>query len=251
MPETPEKFPDAALQSESPKKAIENFWYHYKWLTVFAVFVVVFLIICISQMTGRSTIDAHLLYTGPKLLDRETCESIVASVMEASEVMGGSGEGGNPADYDGDGSLTVDLGKYVYVPESLAMQYKENDLYFNGVDNLSARGDFSNAVMIGEYVIMFLDRSLYEETVGTGAFLEWKDSLGYTPEYAIDAYGIPLADLAIGNMNGFRELPDDTILCCRGKSYVNRINKRVQNEKMYQAELELFRQLVTYQRPAK
>ncbi|MCQ2431492.1 MAG: hypothetical protein MJ175_02685 [Clostridia bacterium] len=234
-------------EKDAADRAFENYWYHYKWHTIAGAAIVIFLIICIAQLAGRSTWDAHILYTGPMLLDRESCEAITESAQKASEAVNG-GSTGNPADYSGDGLITLDFNHYVYVPTSLAQEYKDNDIYFNGQDNLNERGNFTNAIMIGEYVILMIDRSLYEETVDSGAFLKWEDSLGYVPENAIDDYGILLADLPISVMNGFRNLPEDTVLCCRGRSYVNQINKKVQNEEQYQAQVALFRQLVTYER---
>jgi hypothetical protein len=154
----------------------------------------------------------------------------------------------NPADHSGDGVLTFDFNKIVYVPTLTAEEYKENDIYFNGAENLSARGQFDNLIMIGEYVILLLDKSLYDETVGTGAFCKLSDVLDTVPENAYDECGILLADLPICVENGFRQLPDDTVLCCRTKSYVNNFNKKVQEEALYDAQVALFRQIVSYQR---
>ena len=144
--------------------------------------------------------------------------------------------------------LNCDFNKIVYVPTLTAEEYKENDIYFNGVENLSARGQFDNLIMIGEYVVLMIDKSLYDETVGTGAFCKLSDILGAVPENAYDDCGILLADLPICVENGFRQLPDDTVLCCRGKSYVNNFNKNVQDEELYEAQVQLFRQIVTYER---
>lgn len=228
----------------SPKKEIENFWYHYKWHTLIIVFFAVFLVIAIAQMTGRTAYDAHVLYTGPAYLDKETVTDIVSSITKASEEAAPAND--NPADYSEDGVLTLDFNKLVYVPTELAETYQDNDIYFNGLSNTGTRGEFDNLIMIGEYVILFIDQSLYDETVGTGAFLTWEEALGYTPDGAYDSCGIMLSALPISSENGLRQLPDNTILCCRGKSYVNNFNKKVQNEALYNAQLALFRQIVEY-----
>ena len=84
--------------------------------------------------------------------------------------------------------------------------------------------------------------------VDTGAFCKLADILDTVPENAYDECGILLADLPIGTENGFRQLPDDTVVCCRGKSYLNDVYKNVQEEGIYEAQVELFRQIVSYQR---
>ena len=164
-------------QQDAPKKAIENFWYHYKWPTLIIAFFALFFLIAIAQMSSKSAYDAHLLYTGPTYLDGEVVAEILSSVEKAAVQSADLSE--NPADASGDGVLTCDFNKLVYVPSMTAEEYKENDIYFNGAENLNARGQFDNLIMIGEYVILFIDRSLYDETVATGAFCKLADKSAF------------------------------------------------------------------------
>ena len=232
--------------SAAPERAFENFWYHYKWPTLIIAFFALFFLIAIAQMSAKPKYDAHLLYAGPSYLDGEVVAEILESVDKVADQAYDITE--NPADHSGDGLLNCDFNKIVYVPTMTAEDYKENDIYFNGVENLNARGQFDNLIMIGEYVILMIDKSLYDETVGTGAFCKLADILDVVPENAYDDCGILLSDLPICVENGFRLLPDDTVLCCRGKSYVNSFNKRVQEDSLYEAQVELFRQIISYQR---
>ena len=242
QPQTPD------TGTAAPEKALENFWYHYKWPTLIIAFFVLFFLIAFAQMGAKPKYDAHLLYVGPTYLDGEVVADILASVDRAADQAYDITE--NPADYSGDGMLNCDFNKIVYVPTMTAEEYKENDIYFNGVENLNARGQFDNLIMIGEYVVLMIEQSLYDETVTTGAFCKLSDLLGYVPENAYDECGILLADLPICAENGFRQLPDNTVVCCRGKSYVNNFNKNVQEDALYDAQVELFRQIVSYQRNA-
>ncbi|MBO5648310.1 MAG: hypothetical protein J6S76_00170 [Clostridia bacterium] len=234
---------------EAPKKALENFWYHYKWPTLIIAFFAVFFLIAFAQMRSKSDYDVHILYTGSAYLDGERVSDILNSVEQAA--VQASPMTQNPVDYSGDGTLTIDFNKIVYVPEKTGENYKDSHIYFNGAENANARGQFDNLIMIGEYVILFIDRSLYDDTVGTGAFCKLSDVLDEVPENTYDECGILLSDLPIGAANGFRNLPEDTVVCCRTKSYINKWNKKVQNEEQYAAQLELFRQIVQYQRAPK
>ena len=231
---------------QAPERAFDNFWYHYKWPTLIIAFFAVFFLIAIAQMGTKNAYDAHLLYAGPAYLDGEVVADILTSVDKAADQAYDITD--NPADHDDDGMINCDFNKIVYVPTMTAEEYKENDIYFNGVENLNARGQFDNLIMIGEYVVLLIDKSLYDETVATGAFCRLSDILDTVPENAYDECGILLADLPICVENGFRQLPDDTVLCCRTKSYVNNFNKKVQEEALYDARVALFRQIVSYQR---
>ncbi len=231
------------IVERASKKAFENFWYYYKWHTIVGIFLVFCAVVIISQMAGRTTYDAHVMYTGSLFLDKETAQSMVDSIGEISK----NADNAADADYTGDGELTVDLSTRVYISPELAEEYQEEDIYYNHVQNVATHSDFTNMLMIGEYVILLVDRSLYDQTVDAGAFLAWEETVGYTPDGAIDDYGIAISSLPLYEMNGFRQLPEDTVLCCRAKSYVNKFNKNVQNEELYKAELILFAQLITYQ----
>lgn len=241
VPKAEEKLSPGDTAADS---AFSNFWYHYKWHTLIGLFVLVFLIIVISQMAGKKGYDAHVLYTGPAYLDKETCMEITQAIEKAAAASAPFAE--NKADYNKDGILTLDFNKFIYVPEALAEEYKESNIYYNALDNVNARGDFDNALMIGEYVILLMDRTLYEDTVEVGVYRTWEETVGYKPEKALDDCGILLTDLDIGLLNGFRQLPDDTVLCCRQKSYANKLNKHIQNAEMYEAEVALFCQMIEY-----
>lgn len=237
---------DERNTAAAPEKAFENFWYHYKWPTLIVAFFALFFLVSIAQMGAKKDFDAHILYAGPSYLDGEVVADILSSVEGAAAQAYDITE--NPADCSGDGILTCDFNKIVYVPTMTAEEYKENDIYFNGMENMNARGQFDNLIMIGEYVVLMIDKSLYDETVATGAFCKLSDVLGTVPENAYDECGFLLSELPICVENGFRQLPDDTVLCCRSKSYINNFNKNVQDEEMYAAQIELFRQIVSYQR---
>ena len=224
------------------KKSFENFWYYYKWHTIVGIFIAFCLIVIFGQMAGKTPYDAHVMYTGPLYFDRETAQSVVDSIAEVSE----GSKNASAADYTGDGALSVNLNASVYISPALAEEYKEAGIHYDHLQNVSTQSDFANMLMIGEYVILLIDRSLYDETVGVGAFLTWEDAIGYTPEGAIDDYGIEISSLPISEMNGFRQLPEDTVLCCRAKSYINKFNDKVQNAEMYRSQLALFKQLVEY-----
>jgi len=231
-------------QLSAPKKALDNFWYHYKWPTLVVVFVAIFLIIAIGQMVDRTDYDAHMMYAGAAYLDRPTVEALIESVNMISGAKTAVND--NPADANGDGVFSLDFNKLVYVSQEKSEEYIKQGLYYNAVENSNVKRQFDTLIVVGEYVILLLDPSLYEETVSLDIYAPWEETIGYRPDGAYDDYGIQLSELPLYATGGFCKLPGDTVLCCRAKSYISNFNKNIQEDSLYQAERALFKQLITY-----
>ena len=43
---------------------LENYWYHYKWHTLFGIFMLIIFSVCITQCAGKTEPDAMVLYAG-------------------------------------------------------------------------------------------------------------------------------------------------------------------------------------------
>ena len=241
---------DPSDPSPAPEGKVEgklsDFWFYHKWKILIGIAVLVFLIVCLAQLAERKTYDAYLMYVGPVYLDKETVKDLLGSVETASDSQ--KEESGNPADSNRDGTVTLDLNALVYLSEEQIAERRNAGSYVDLQENQSAKTHFSQMLTIGEYAILLLDRSLYDETVNSGAFSPWEDTTGVPPENALDSYGILLSELDIGSENGFRQLPDNTVLCFRKRSYFSSVNSHVQKEEIYEAERALFCQLIRYRK---
>lgn len=80
---------------KTPKAKWDNFWYHYKWLTIGAVFVAAVLAVLIGQMASRNDPDYTLL-----LVTEKPYTSDMLSYMEKELAKYGE-------DIDGDGTVEV------------------------------------------------------------------------------------------------------------------------------------------------
>ena len=73
-------------------KWLDNFWYHYKWVTLVTIFFVVTLTIIIVQMITKTNPDCNILYGGPAVLTANQTKEIENAFNALL-----------PEDYNGDG----------------------------------------------------------------------------------------------------------------------------------------------------
>ena len=97
------KAPNGNIKIESPFfKKLENFFYHYKWHTIIAAFLIFAISLCVFQTCKRTSYDAYVLYAGGKNLrsveEGETDSTFVKLSKTLKFYVG---------DYDGDGEKNL------------------------------------------------------------------------------------------------------------------------------------------------
>ena len=63
-------------------KWLDNFWYHYKWHTIIAVFAIIVVIVGISQVVSKGTADVGVIYGGPRLLSLAEQRAVDSAVRQ-------------------------------------------------------------------------------------------------------------------------------------------------------------------------
>ncbi len=202
-----------------------------------AVFIVAFLIIAAVILTvqglNKTDYELYLMYCGPVY---------AASV----DIYGNIVEGVAEACADGDDIPEVAFSTIVYVSDELADHYMKEGIEYNGAYNAEALQNFDYALAAGEYCIILLDRSLYDDTKHLDVFVPLAE-LDISADVAYDACALNFASLPIAGEPGFSSLPDDTVLVLRKKSFIQNLfaNKKKTNER-YEAQCEFFKKLVGY-----
>ena len=51
---------------------LENFWYHYKWHSLIAAFLIFTVTVCTVQMCRKESYDMHILYAGGHSFQRNS-----------------------------------------------------------------------------------------------------------------------------------------------------------------------------------
>ena len=219
-------------------KWFDNYWYHYKWITLGAIFVVVMLVICTLQMCEREQEDTTILYAGPCQLSASEMESIKGVI---NAVM--------PEDFDGDGQKYTGMVEYLLYSESQIKDIEAStDQYGVAVDvnNQYITNNYENYydyLLSGESAICFLDPHLYTELKRSGRLLPLVSALGEDSGYKPDDYGLVLGKTEIyEEYSALRALPEDTVVCIMRQIVAGRIS----NDKVYENELALFEAIVMF-----
>ncbi len=180
---------------------LDNFWYHYKWHTIIALFFLIVILVCTLSTCQRENYDSTALYAGPAYLDSEQREGVCA-VLEA--VM--------PTDKSADGEKNVFLSTFlIYSKEQIEAIEAETDEEGRHIDvdnsTITKNSEnFYDYLMTGESSICLLDPSLYEALLGNGRLAELGEGTG--------VYGVALGELEIYEAySALRVLPDDTVVC--------------------------------------
>lgn len=209
-----ENAPDPAQKSRF-FRWLDNYWYHYKWHTIIAAFILVTIVVCFAQCSSRESYDMTVTFAGGKILNRTEQEGFGAA-LEA--VM--------PADYDGNGTKMVQLVTYgIYTEEELKALYSAVDAEGKRIvddmayasarkqnqDDISA---FSTFVKTGECAVWFVSPYAYEQFNLAALAVPLAETFGSDlPEGAADDYAVRLKDTAFyRTYEAVRQLPEDTLI---------------------------------------
>lgn len=224
-------------------KWFENFWYHYKWVTIGVAAAVVIVLVCVLQTCSKKNEDIMLTYAGPAVLSIAELED-VSAVM--NHVM--------PYDLNKNGEKDTSWVTYqIYSEEQIKSEAETDEngktqSYIDRNFNTEQYQTYSSYLKTGETSIFFLDPWLYEELVATDHLAKLSDVLDTVPEGAIGECGVRLGDTDLyEKYTVLRKLPADTVVCLM-KPYV--IGKS-SDEDAYRFECEMFRAIVTYQNQEK
>lgn len=155
----------AELKSQSRfLKWLDNFWYHYKWQTLAAVFILFVVAVCVGQCSSVKKSDMTVSFGGAYTMsdaEQNAFRDVLGIVM--------------PEDFDGNGEKTAALAMFsIYTEEELEKlytYYDEVDETYK-VDRSSLSGaihynterieNLYNYVMTGECAVWFISPYVYE-----------------------------------------------------------------------------------------
>ncbi|MBQ9121762.1 MAG: hypothetical protein IJY12_05330 [Clostridia bacterium] len=195
---------------------VKNFWYHNKWIVIFAVIFLVGGIVLGSQMIGRTDPDASIMFVGPYAVGATaTSEDIEETFTLITE------------DYNGDGEVAFRFASLLcYNDAQLEAIRTEEDEEGNTMDaltysrllqtNTEEKEGFYKIIFLDEFVIWLLDPAFYEEVKKADGFVPLSDIFDYEVEAAIDDTGIRFMETEFAQYYScFAEMPEDTVLCLR------------------------------------
>lgn len=217
---------------------LDNYWYHYKGVTIAVAFFLVVFAVCTLQMCTKEKNDLIVVYAGRDALTSEKKEDI-SRVLEA--IM--------PEDYDGDGQKSAVVNSFYILSEDQIKEIKaETDE--NGdapyVDNSfisSQYQEYGHYMQTGSASVLFLDPWLFESLRAGDRLAKLEDVLGYVPDGAYDEYGVRLGDTALyRDYAVMKNMHEDTVICIHLPLFAGNSS----DEDYYARETAMFRALVTY-----
>jgi len=219
-------------------KWLDNYWYHYKWITIGAVFLIVVLVVGLFQATEKKKEDVTLLYAGHYQLNGREAEAI-RGVFNA--VM--------PEDFDENGEKYTGIVEYqIYSEEQIKDIEAATDevgvhLDVNNQHNTNNYQMFYDYVKVGETAICLLDPWLYRELNSYGRLLPIATAIGDSYGYEEDVNGVYLEDTEIyKEYSALRVLPGDTVICFLRQPVLGKIS----DDACYQNEIDMLRAILTY-----
>lgn len=214
---------------------IENYWYHYKWHTLFGIFAVILVAVCVVQCSSKTEPDAMIMYAG-KLPEQLTPSKDSRDKTLEADVL--------KEDYNKDGEKRIEVFQ-------LILPIVEIDGNFDHADkvaqtNLSERQRMHTEVANGTSVIYMLHPLLYEEVKAMGVLRPLSEVLDEVPEYAMDEYGIPISELHAYKRTNLRYYQKDTIICIRKERTSGAGMIRADDPEFYANNVSFFKDLMNF-----
>lgn len=225
-------------------KKLDNFWYHYKWHTIFIVFFTAIFLFCTVQCMQKEDPDAMILYSGPSVI-----------TAEGKEALGVLLSGRLEEDANGDGSRIVTLTDVVILSDEQIKEREESAkededrLYYDPTTRTSAFEQVKNWLISGEMLIAVLDPYVYERFDGQNLFVPLSEIFGEDdlPSSAYDEYAVSLDGLDFIEYNpSLKEVFSGAVICLVRPTVTSMLSGN-DSEEWYGVHLSLFRRIVTFE----
>lgn len=232
-------------------KWLDNFWYHYKWITLIALLFATIIIVSTVQILTREVGDIYVLYAGTKVVSLQDSLYIEKAFETIDEI-----------DHNDDGEINAIVRTLTIMsPEDIsasndaheeAVGAKNEGYIINeqmlGAQMSNSMQTFNQEILGGDSVICLLSPYTYKIVRDADGFLPLGDVLGYTPEGAYDECAVYLKDTDFGKREGLSSLPEDTLFCIRRISSMSFMKGHKKTEALYNYQLDKFKTALTYKK---
>lgn len=217
-------------------KWLDNYWYHNKWPTLIALFLIISIGIMTFQFIGKENYDLSIIYAGP----------FDPTPVQTASIEGEFGKMVKE-DFNGDKKKNCQLNNFFLLTEEQLKEKQaeadKNGVYYyaDPIQMNNNRQQFTNQVFAGEAIVCLLDPTWYDLLLEQKAFVPLDEILGEVPDYALDEYSVRLKDTAFAKyFTAFNAFPDDTVLCVRTLSTTTAFKNRKEAEEKYEYNKEFF-----------
>ncbi|MBR2987517.1 MAG: hypothetical protein IKC63_05810 [Clostridia bacterium] len=220
---------------------LDNFWYHYKWHTIFIAFFLAVFTICAVQCAQKEDPDASILYSGPSVLSADQKQELGDLFSKCLE-----------KDGNADGRKLVSLTDVVILSDEQIAEKKaeaeaEGDmLYYDPTQRTVMFDQVRSWLIGGEMMLAVLDPFVYEKFEDTGLFVPLADIFEEVPEAAYDPYAVRVNELDFFRYHtALYEACDGAVMCLIRPTAISSLSGNA-SEEWYEAHAVLFRNIVEF-----
>ena len=234
------------VQNYTAKQKMENFWYHYKWHTIIALFLIFAILICSLQFCGRTEYDAYVMIATDYQVKKTTAGGNSAEAVEIVSALRRAVK-----DYDESGEINISLFDLFYLPASEISRYEKE----HGVSLDLGMLDENNTalydqMMFGDYYVMLISPEVYEKYSDfegqTNVFENISEYADGTDAELYSDYAVKLSSLEFYELAGICNLPSDTLLCLRRYSEMSTLLSSKENKANYDRSKEIITNIINY-----
>ena len=223
---------------------LENFWYHYKWHTIAAIFALFVIIVCTVQCATNTKYDIQVLYAGDHVFSRTSSDGTWPEYANMSSTLGDFAD-----DYDGNGETNVTF------LDLCVVNNEEYESLKNAPPLTRVQEDtttLKQTLDSSQYYICFLSERLFrqysegEKNEGRFANITSYAAEGREYDY-VSEYGIRLSSLDIKDLPGFAGLDaENTIVCIRNVDVTSMVFRKSESQKLFANSEDMLRELLSY-----
>lgn len=210
---------------------LSHIWFYHKWHILCGLAFLVMILISLAQCMGKSEPDVMLLYVGDRYMPIEYVRSFNASLEDIMT-----------EDMNGDGIKSVDI---LQIRLDMVEKSDGTKEIYNPQEQTETLQRIEVETSTGQATIYIMEPTLYESYRFLAAPLS--DVLGYTPEGAIDEYGILLSSLDAYKKTYLGSFPENTVIFIREKRTEGNLFTKKDSDSKYEAAENFFRELVEWQ----
>ena len=210
------------------KAWLENYWYHYKWMTIIIVSSLIALAVCLAQCSKKEEYDMYALYAGNVYIGAEQSSQLQDAVN----------------DHMSADRQKVCINSFVYVSEEMKEEYEAGGAYYNEGINLQQKKDFFDFLYTAGFNMLILDRELYSFIEKDEILLPVKDISLTALEISDDGYCIKLYETSLPDKYSvFASMPESTVLCFRKQVLMQDLASK-NNTDNYKYQLSVFKSMI-------
>lgn len=239
-------------QKPTLRSRIENFFYHYKWHTLIALFLVITVTVCSVQMCEKESYDMYVIYAGGKEISKTAKDGNIPDYITMSKSLARAA-----GDYNGDGQVTLTLDTLFLLSADEIAKKNEELKAEGGKEEINQLLISENAktlndrMLYSEYYACLMSEEMYKLYTEKNGF-KFSDLSAFVQEGSEVEYydgtktAVYLKSTGMSKLPVLCDLPDDTLIVLRSLSEVSNTFGKEENRENYARSEQFVKNMLNY-----